>query len=135
VDSVFINQEYATPRTHQLSHGNINIKRRKLIKSCRQPARRTDRAGRQVSLEPDAVDRHAVRLNELDQLQRARRLGPAALEVVVVVVQPRGRVGARRGRERERNVRRPDGLVPEALAVRAVLVEGLVDYVPRVAFA
>lgn len=89
----------------------------------------------QMRLRAHAVDLDAALLQAADQALHRRALRPGRLEVVVVVVQLRVRVGRGGGLERERDVLGPDDVVEDGRAVRAVLVEGLVDDVPGVAAA
>lgn len=76
-----------------------------------------------MRLQAHAVDAVAVRLHELDDLLRRRGLGPRRLDVVVVVVQLGGRIGRRRRRERDGDVRRSDVLVEDVVTVGPVVVE------------
>lgn len=78
----------------------------------------------EVRLQADAVDARAVRLHQLDQVLRRRRLGPRVLDVVVVVVQLGVGVGGGGRREGDGDVRLTDVLVEDVAAVGAVVVEG-----------
>ena len=92
-------------------------------------------AGDEVALHADAVDGDALVLEHLDDPHGAVGLGAGRLEVVVVVVQLRVRVDLVRRPEGELDEVLAQRVVEDRLAVRAVLVQGLVDHVPRVALA
>lgn len=78
----------------------------------------------EVGLETHAVDLCAVRLDQLDDSLGTGSLGTAVFDVVVVVVELDGGVDGCGGGEGNGDVSLADGLVPDALAVGSVLVEG-----------
>jgi hypothetical protein len=77
-----------------------------------------------MALVADAVDAHAVRLDQLDDAGGALELGAQVLEVVVVVVELGGGVGGGGGAEGDGDVGLADDAEEDVVAVGAVLVEG-----------
>jgi hypothetical protein len=85
-----------------------------------------------MGLQSYAVDSGSVRLDGLDDALGGARFGTGVLDIVVVVVElgagPFRGFGC--GRESERDVARPDDVVPYACTVGAVVEESLVDNIP-----
>lgn len=77
-----------------------------------------------MGLETHAVDLCAVRLDQLDDSLGTGGLGTTVFDVVVVVVELNSGVDGGGGGECNGDVGLANGLVPDALAVGSVLVEG-----------
>lgn len=77
----------------------------------------------EMSLHADAIDFHAVRLNELDDVLRAGGFGACSFDVVVVVVELGGGICSCGCSESDRDVRWADGVVEDVRAVGTILVE------------
>ena len=87
-----------------------------------------------MGLQADAVDGHAALLEVLNQGLHGKRLVADRLHVVVVVVQLRPRRGVlAREAERVLDIRGTQGFEPNIATQGAIVVEGLVHDVPRVA--
>ena len=84
-----------------------------------------------MALEADAVHRHALRSQRAHQVVHRGALRVDPLDVVVVDAQPRVRVGRAGVAERVGDVGLPERVEPEAGPQPAVVVEHLVDHVPR----
>ena len=89
----------------------------------------------EVRLQADAVDADALGLQAGDERLRRRALVAGELDVVVVVVELGRGVGGGGGAEGGGDVGGAGRVVPDVGAVGAVVVEGFVDHVPRVALA
>ena len=94
-----------------------------------------DLAEDEVALEADAVERHALRQQRLREAEHRVALGVLALDVEVVQVQLRVRVGGVRGPQRVGDVAAAHRVEERVRHERPVAVERLVDHVPRVALA
>ena len=88
-----------------------------------------------MALEADTVERHALRQQRLREAEHRVALGVLALDVVVVQVQLRVRVGGVRGPQRVGDVAAAHRVEERVRHERSVAVERLVDHVPRVALA
>ena len=87
----------------------------------------------EVGLEAGAVDADPLGFDAGDDLLGGGGLGAGVLDVVVVVVELDGGRSGFGGRgEGDGEVGGADGVVPDVRAVGAVVVQGLVDNVPRV---
>ena len=112
----------------ELGDSNFNAESSELRQHGRKARR--DLADDEVALEADTVDRHALLLERLDEVEHRGRLRARLLDVVVVDVQLRVRVRRASRVERDLDEARAERVVEDVLAPGTVVVERLCILLP-----